>query len=143
MFELVPSPWWIVSLASAPSLSSAIWVVGRWWVERSDKRTEGETTREQTLIRDLEQQRAALSREQTDLFSSLRDEYWRIQQRLIEIERDRDRAWDLARWWNSRAHDLRYAGTHAQAMVEGFCSRDGLEPPAWPNMDLPNFEEPT
>lgn len=142
MPDLSSSPWWVVTAAAAPSLASALWVLWRWWVERGDRIHESVATREQTLLRDLEVQRIALSKEQSELFVRLRTELERVQQRLAEMERDRDHAWDLARWWNKRAHDLRHVGLNAQAIVVGFCSRDGVDPPVWPDMELPGLEEP-
>ena len=140
--ELARGPWWVVATAAAPSLASALWVIWRWWFERGDKLHETVAAREQTLLRDLESQRVALSREQAELFERLRTEIERIRHRLLEVEADRDHAWDLARWWNQRAHDMRHAALNAQTMVIGFCSREGVEPPTWPETDLPGLEEP-
>ena len=142
MSEFPSGPWWIVTAASAPSVASALWVLWRWWIERGDKLNDNVLTREQALFRDLEAQRITLSKEQGDLSERLRSEFERIQHRLNEMERERDRGWDLARWWNQRAHDLRHAGLNAQAMVVGFCSRDGVEVPTWPDMSVPGLEEP-
>lgn len=142
MTDVASSPWWVVTAAAVPGAASGLWVFWRWWVERRDKLSEGALTREQVLIRDLEVQRAALSREQADLFDRMRAELGRTQVRLAEVERDRDRGWDLARWWNRRSHELRHAGLNAQTMVAGLCSREGLEPPAWPDMTVPGLEDP-
>jgi len=142
MIEVASSPWWVMSAAALPSLASGVWVFWRWWVERGDKLSEGELTREQMLLRDLETQRAALSREQAELFDRLRTELARVQARLAELEEDRDRGWDLARWWNHRAHELRHAGLNAQAMVAGLCSREGVDVPVWPEMNVPGLEDP-
>lgn len=143
MPDLANGPWWVVTAAAAPSVASGLWVLWRWWIERGDKLHGDVATREQTVLRDLEAQRLALSRDQAELFDRLRTELERVQRRLLDVERDRDRGWDLARWWNQRAHDLRHAGLNAQAMVVGFCSREGVEPPTWPAMDVPGLEEPT
>src|SRR3954451_6469979 len=142
MLELTASPLWVISAAVLPSAASGLWVFWRWWVERGDKLSEGVLTREQTALRELETQRAALSREQADLFERLRTELSRTQLRLAELEQDRDRGWDLARWWNHRAHELRHAGLNAQTMVAGFCSREGVEIPEWPEMEVPGLEDP-
>ena len=72
----------------------------------------------------------------------MRAELLRTQARLKELERDRDRGWDLARWWNRRAHDLRHAGLNAQAMVVALCAREEKLVPPWPNMDVPSLEDP-
>lgn len=142
MADLAGSPWWVVSAAVLPSAASGLWVFWRWWVERGDKLSEGALSREQATLRDLETQRAALSREQAELFDRLRTELARTQLRLDELEQDRDRGWDLARWWNHRAHELRHAGLNAQAMVAGFCAREGVEAPEWPEMSVPGLEDP-
>lgn len=98
MTDLVSSPSWVVSLAALPSIASGVWVYWRWWIERTDKKTDGAITREQNWAKELEAQRAALSREQADLFDRLRSEVARVQARLTDVEQDRDRGWDLARW---------------------------------------------
>lgn len=142
MADVTGGPWWVVTAAAAPSVAGGFWVFWRWWLERSDKIHEGTLTREQTLLRDMEAQRSALSREQAELFERLRTELTRTQVRLLEVERDRDRGWDLARWWNHRAHELRHAGLNAQTIVAGFCSREGVDAPTWPDMGVPGLEDP-
>ena len=93
-------------------------MVWRWWWDRDDSRAVQQATRDQAVLRDLETQRAALSREHADLFDRMRAELQRCQSRLSEVEHDRDRGWDLARWWNRRAHELRHAGVNAQAAAQ-------------------------
>lgn len=136
------SPWWVVTAAAVPSVASGAWVLWRWWAERDDKRADRLLTREQTLIRELEAQRAALGKEHADLFDRMRAELLRVQARLREVEQDRDRGWDLARWWNRRAHELRHAGLNAQAMVTGLCAGEELPVPNWPDMTVPALEDP-
>lgn len=117
------SPWWVVAAAAVPSLASAAWVLWRWWADRSDSRVAQRLTREQGLLRELEQQRTALSKEQAELFERCRAELLRCQGRLAEVERDRDRGWDLARWWHGRAHAL------LQEQADAAASLPGLEDP--------------
>ena len=88
MAGLADGPWWVVTAASAPSVASGLWVLWRWWIERGDKRHVDVATREQTVLRDLEAQRVALSREQAELFERLRHELERSQRRLLDVERD-------------------------------------------------------
>lgn len=142
MIEVSSGPWWVVTAASAPSIASGAWVFWRWWIERGDRLHETTATREQIVLRDLEAQRLALSRDQAELFDRLRNELARIQLRLLEVERDRDRGWDLARWWNQRAHELRHAGVNAQTIVVGLCAREAVDPPLWPDMEVPGLEDP-
>lgn len=136
------SPWWVALAAAVPSAASGAWVMWRWWADRSDARAIQQTIRDQALMRDLETQRATLSREHTDLFDRTRAELLRCHARLQEVERDRDRGWDLARWWNRRAHELRYAGVNAQAAAQNLALNGGHPLPAWPDMTIPGLEDP-
>jgi len=141
------TPWWVVAAAAVPSVASGLWVFWRWWVDRGDARAAVLLTREQTVLHDLELQRAALGKDQAELFDRIRTELVRCQLRLTELERDRDRAWDLARWWNRRAHELRHAGVNAQQVAQRLavssCPMPGGQPlPPWPDMTIPGLEEP-
>ena len=136
------NPWWVVLVGALPGSVSGAWVALRWWADRRERRQTAVLTREERLARDLDAQRAALSREHADLFDRMRTELVRCQTRLVELERDRDRGWDLARWWHRRAHELRHAGLNAQTIVAGLCAREELPVPAWPSMTVPGLEEP-
>ncbi len=136
------SPWWVVVLATIPSVASGLWVVWRWWVERSDRHADGFQLNEDRVAKDVEARRTALSREQGELFDRVRSELIRCQARLGEVERDRDRGWDLARYWHRRAHELRHAGLNAQSIVTGLCAREELPVPDWPNMSVLGLEDP-
>ena len=135
-------PWWVVAAAGLPSAASAAWVCWRWYAERGERQSDRLLTREQAILRDLDLQRAALGREHSELLDRLRAELLRKETRCAELERDRDRGWDLARWWNQRAHELRHAGLNAQTIVVGLCAHEGVDVPRWPDMALPNLEEP-
>ena len=136
------SPWWVVLAAAVPSAISGLWVLWRWWMDRGDARATALLTHEQGLIRELEQQRAALSKEHAELFDRIRAELARTQARLQDLEQHRDRGWELARWWNRRAHELRHAGVNAQVAAHALSVAQGTLPPAWPDMGLPSLEEP-
>lgn len=142
MSEVAGGPWWVVAAAAVPSTASGMWVIWRWWVERTDRHVDGEVSRGERRAIEMEAQRSALSREQAELFDRLRNECVRCQTRLTEVERDRDRGWDLARLWNRRAHELRHAGLNAQSIVAGLCAREELPEPEWPDMTVAGLEEP-
>lgn len=140
--ELAGGPWWVVAAGALPSLLSGLWVVWRWHTDRRDRRQEGALTREERLGRELEAQRVALSKDQTELFDRLRGELARLQTRVLDLERDSHRGWFLARYWHGRAHELRHAGLNAQTIVMGLCAGEALPSPSWPDMTLMRFEEP-
>lgn len=142
MVDLASSPWWVVAAGALPSAASGAWVIWRWHLDRRDRQADGALTREERLARELEAQRAALSKEQAELFDRLRVELVRCQARLAELERDRDRGWDLTRYWNRRAHELRHAGLNAQTIVAGLCAREELPVPVWPDMSVVGLEDP-
>ena len=136
------NPWWVVLAAAVPSGVSGAWVMWRWWAERGDQRATVQIGRDQSLMREIETQRAALSREHADLVDRIRAELVRCQLRLTEVEHDRDRGWDLARWWNRRAHELRHAGVNAQTAVQNMAHAAHQPEPGWPDMTLPGLEDP-
>lgn len=140
--DLASSPWWVVAAGALPSIVSGLWVAWRWHSERSDRKADGALTREERMVRELELQRAALSKEQAELFDRLRAELGRVQARNGDLERDCDRGWFLARYWHGRSHELRHAGLNAQTIVVGLCAGEGLPVPTWPDMALLRFEEP-
>ena len=142
MSDISSSPWWVVVAGAFPSVASGAWVIWRWRAERHDRLSESTLTREERMARELETQRAALSKDQAELFDRLRVDLGRCQDRLRVVERDRDRGWELARYWNRCSHELRHAGLNAQAMVTVLCAREGIAAPSWPDMDVPAFEEP-
>ena len=134
--------WGVGAPGARPATASGVWVIWRWWVERGDRQAEGTTRREERLAREVEAQRLSLSRDQAELFERTRSELVRCQTRLVELERDRARGWDLARYWHQRAHELRHIGLNAQAIVAGLCEREELPVPVWPDMVVVGFEEP-
>lgn len=140
--DVVGGPWWVVAGAALPSLASGIWVVSRWWVERGDRNQTTLVSREERLAQEVEARRITLAHEQAELFERIRTEVVRYQARLLDMERERDRGWDLARYWHRRAHELRHAGLNAQAIVAQFCARENLDGPQWPDMTLATLEEP-
>lgn len=140
--EAQPSgPWWVVVMAALPSVASGAWIAYRWWVDRQDRRESAQVmvtlTREERDRRDLETQRAALSADQARVFDQLRAELARLRPLLEETEYDRDRGWELCRWWNRRAHELRHAGVNAQTMAQNLAMAAGQDPPVWPDMTTP------
>ena len=148
------NPWWVVIAAAVPSGASGVWVVWQWWAGRSDKKTEVTLTREERLMRDMDARVQTAAKIDADLIAQGRTEITRLIMRCEAFERqrdaleaDRDRGWDLARWWNRRAHELRHAGVNAQQVAQRLavssCPMPGGQPlPPWPDMTIPGLEEP-
>ncbi len=55
-----------------------------------------------------------------------------------ELETDRDRGWDLARWWNDRTHQVRHTYRNALHMANARLERVGEPLVAEPDVDVPN-----
>lgn len=138
----VAGPWWVAVAAAVPSVASGTWVVWRWWADRGDKKVVETLTYQERVQRDLDTQRTAMSADQQRMVDALRVELSRFQVRNAELERDRDRGWDLARWWNRRAHEMRHAATNAQSAASNLAASQRLEAPTWPDMTLPGLETP-
>lgn len=137
MMEQATGPWWIVVLSAMPSIGGGMWVAWRWMLERKDRRQDATLTREERAHRDLESQRAALSADQARMFDQMRTEIARLRPLLEAVEYDRDRGWELCRWWNRRAHELRHAGLNAQQMAQNLALTAGHMAPDWPDMTVP------
>jgi hypothetical protein len=98
--------WWAAAVGILPGAGSFAWVGWRWWLDRADKRQDASLSREERLQHELETQRAALSKEQAELFDRLRAELGRAEAGRAEAERQAERWGCLARWWHRYAHDV-------------------------------------
>ena len=145
------SPWWAVVVAAGAPVAAGMFAYVKWVFERRDKQGETFLTRDERREREIEAQRATLTAFQTAIFDRQQAENLGLRQRVADLERvrdalesDRDRGWQLARWWHDRAHELRHAGTNAQQMVIGLmvAHLPDMKRPEWPDMHLPPFESP-
>ena len=133
------SAWWVVAIGSIPGAISAVWVAYQFLSNRHDKRASEHLTREERREKDLDEQQAGLTRQASELVTGLRDENKGLRERIIEVERDRNRGWDLARYWHGRAHELlrlfrnlRHDLMNARQVVVSLFRRLPDEPtPAW------------
>lgn len=152
--DLQNNPWWMVLLAAAPSTGSGAWVVWRYLVDRRDKKEEGSLTREQILMRDLDNLRTADRAAAADLFARARDELKRRDDeaerrdariRAVETENERlqralDKWGDIARGWKARCHYLKHDLENLRTAINGMLVRQGRPERRWSDETLPEIE---
>ena len=88
-------------------------------------------------------ERAALSAEQRETFERVEAERdravanARMERDLrIDVERDRNRGWNLARYYHSQARSMLHALGNARQMVMGLLPPQA-EPPKWVEFEVP------
>lgn len=128
--------------AAVPSLASGSWIFWQWWAKRSDEKETRELTREERRAQELDKLQATLSAETSSRVTELRQDLRDLRAELTETRRDRDRGWDLARWWHGAAHDLlrqfrhlRHNATNMQQWVMAAMRR-------YPDLGTPESLEP-
>ena len=125
---------WPVVVGSIPG-GIGLW---RWWMEREDKRAEVVRVAGQTMA---ERREAAMAAERDALTKDMRDllervegdrdyameQVRRLRAEMLEMGRDRDRGWALARHYYRLAGSLLHALGNARAMVGNVVQR--MAPP--------------
>ena len=143
--------WGYVLAGASPAAIIVLWknIVPfiKWVRGESLLQTSRDQTTAQKMQDDITAQRALLSREQNEFLdrvnAELTQSYARIavvRSDLAKMERDRDRGWDLARWWYRRAQVMRDLAWDAQSKCD-FHMAPGTTCPIWPTTDLPAFED--
>lgn len=100
MTQELPS-WNTAVLAGLISAFGAVLGWFRFRRERADSRGDRETE-----LRD--RMRTSMDTQSLAMWDRLEAENKRLAVRLAEMEHDRNRGWDLARWWNSEAHRVKH-----------------------------------
>src|SRR5881397_1551193 len=95
-----------ILFAGGPSAMAGLWAYWQWRAKRHDDRETRDLTRDERRARELDQQQASFGVEQSKWFGDLRAENRELRAELTETRKDRDRGWDLARWWHGAAHDV-------------------------------------
>lgn len=138
---------WPVALPMVFSAIAASIPVVQWWVQRADKSVDRTMTREQRLMAETDARIAQASKIDADVMTRLQAELGRVTGRMADLERERDKseterdsAWDRARYWHRRAHDMRHIATMMTTMVTDEARASGREIPATPDLSLPNFQ---
>lgn len=110
-------PSWLVALIGAlPTAGILAW--HRFWVERKDKRQE--------MTADLrDRARATMDAQSLAMYDRVELQNKGLVARLIEVDTDRNRGWDLARWWNSFAHQMKHKFSNTTQVANGRLERIG------------------
>ncbi len=76
-------------------------------------------------------------------YARLERENLRLKDDKGELEHDRNRGWDLARWWCGTAYDMEYAVANVERQANIKLRDAGLPMVDWPQRQaLPGLEEP-
>ena len=142
--------WWQVVVVPAAFASiPGMFKIYQWWSDRGDKVSAQHLTADERRQATMLAEREQLTREQRETFERVeaeRDraiaEADRLRARIRDLEHDRTRGWDLARYWNRRAQDLRHVAANAQQVANNLMREAGRELLKWPDMTLLGFEEP-
>ncbi len=86
----------------------------------------------------------AISQERDKAMADLRADLDRERRYRQEVEDDRDRGWNLARWWNRKAHTLRHAALNARQAAEMLADGQNIPAPIWrTDVEIPDdLEQP-
>lgn len=129
------SPWIPTLIGVAIQGAAAVFTWFKFFRERSDKK--GET------VSDLRDRvRSTMDAQSLAMYERLERENKRLAERLREMERDRDRGWDLARWWNSEAHRVKHLLLGLLHAANLGLEIAGRQPVRVPEFNLPGIEEP-
>lgn len=125
--------------------AGAVWAAWKFSLERQDKREIAVETREEQQRRELDERQEAMAKRDAVAAAWVREDAERYRKRVIEVEAERDEAyhsadaaWDIARGWKDRAHQLKHDLDNARTMVNG--SHRG-QPRIWPNEQLPPLDK--
>ena len=136
------NPWLVLLGGAVPSIAGGLFVVWRLWLERGTKRLDVQITREERITRDTDARVLQAAKIDADVIARGIAEVASLVLRMRTVEQDRNRGWDLARWWYDRAHGNWRAWDRRAMMADTAMRAAGLPLVEWPSLDLPNFEAP-
>lgn len=127
-------------MGALPSAGILAW--HRFFTERSDKRTE-------TVAELRDRVRSTMDVQSLAMYDRLEGENKRLVARLREmeaekreLERDRNRGWDLARWWEEDDHRTKHRLLNTVHAANLRLETNHLAPVEVPRIFLPKLEEP-
>ena len=135
-------PWIAMIVGFVPGATTAAVAWFRFRTERSDKHTE-------TVTELRDRVRSTMDAQSLAMYDRLERENKRLAERLdelesdkIEVARDRDRGWYLARWWEGYAHDIKHTFANLLFRANGRLELAKIEPIQVPEIHWPTLEEP-
>lgn len=125
-----------------PGATTAAFAWFKFRTERSDKHAE-------TVTELRDRVRSTMDAQSLAMYDRLERENKRLAERLdelesdkIEVARDRDRGWYLARWWEGYAHDIKHTFSNLLFRANGRLELAKIEPIKVPDIHWPTLEEP-
>lgn len=141
MESIQASPWFLISTSIIPSFAIGLWTVIQWMTNRKDKRKERENTEEQKREAEHERERHEISEAHSVLMRQLRDDVDRYRNIITEKNIERWYAWDRARFWHSKAWDMRNEAAQARQVAESIARLAGESLKPWDTLlELPPFD---
>ena len=137
---------WPVTMPLITTVGIMLASVVKYLWNRRDRSVDVSMTREQRLMAETDARIAQASKIDGDVMTRLQAELIRVSARMADLEQARDKAeaaknavTDRARYWHRRAHDMRYIALTATQTMMDAVRQSGGEPPATPNLSLPDF----
>ena len=123
------SGWHVIVPAFVVSAAPTIWGAIKWLRgERRADRSDEMTLQAKMDATQLERQKV-LNEESEATITRSATAYTNLYNRFIAVEKDRDRGWDLARWWRRTAIRVQDAAAQPGYRPENAETLPGLEEP--------------
>ena len=128
------------TLSGSAAIVLAPWIAGRWAAPASKHHDSiaAEESAQARLVLAEENFRNTLLTTNAALVGQINAE----QAEKREVERDRDRGWWLARWWERTAHRITHSYRNALAAANLQLEKAGLPAVKVIEIDLPGLEDP-
>ena len=140
-----PGPWWAVILGGVPGAASAGWVAWQWFANRNDTNKQRDQTATLTVQQQMQADALAMSKridERTELADRrIAQEMTELRAQAKELALDRDKGWNLARYWyweqRQIGHEMRDAQQLALSLAYQM-QRKGIWPEGQPLPEQPD-----
>jgi hypothetical protein len=106
------SEFWSAAAAAVPTLGLAAAAIWKFYREWRAAHPSGESWQEREA-RSVERGRELLDRGTAAYLDRLERDVLRLEGECDDLRFDRDRGWNLARWWKNKADDQRHALVNA------------------------------
>lgn len=142
--DLGISPWWVMVGGAIPSIAGGLFVVWKLWYERGTEKVKGELTREERLMQDMDSRINLAAKIDAEVIARGVNEIASLIIKNKILEEDRNRGWNLARFWFAYLYDVWHTWSNKAIQADIMMRNAGLQPPMeWPDRaKIPLFEEP-